>query len=221
MTEDRISAPFRYILIPFVYYLIRLYLSVVRIRVVNEDSFMTHISKGGKAVAAIWHQRFFGVIGYAKKFGAFSPSAIISKSRDGELITQVAIRLGIRPVRGSSSRGGREALEAIVNDLVVNPVALHAVDGPRGPRQVVKAGLIRMAQLSGASIFPVYISVDRAWMLDSWDRFMIPKPFSRILVHWDHPITIPAEADRETFEKLRLQVQERMIQGHAEGDRSL
>ena len=219
MSEDRTSAFYRRALIPLGYHIIRLYLAMIRIRIINEDSFTKHIEKGGKAIAAIWHQRFFGVIGYAKKFSTLSPSAIISKSRDGELITQVAIRLGIRPVRGSSSSGGREALEAIVNDLAVNPFAIHAVDGPRGPRHIVKAGLIRMAQLSGVPIFPVYISVSRAWVLNSWDHFMIPKPFSRILVHWDDPISVPAEMDKEAFENLRLRVEERMIQGHAECDR--
>lgn len=218
MTENRISFLNRYVLIPLGYYIIRLYLLTTRIRIHNEESFRTHIEKGGKAIVAIWHQRFFGVIGYAKKFSTLKPSAIISKSLDGNLIAQVAVRLGIRPIRGSSSHGGREALAAIVEDLAINCVALHAVDGPRGPERVVKAGLIRMSQLSGAPIVPVYISVDRAWMANSWDHFLIPKPFSRILVHWDNPISVPEQMDRRTFETLRLKVEESMIKGHAECD---
>jgi hypothetical protein len=221
MTENRTSFLNRYVLIPVGYYIIRLYLLTIRIRIHNEESFTTHIEKGGKAIVAIWHQRFFGVIGYAKKFGIFKPSAIISKSQDGNLIAQVAVRLGIRPIRGSSSRGGREALAAIVEDLAINCVAIHAVDGPRGPERVVKAGLIRMSQLSGAPIVPVYISVDRAWMANSWDHFLIPKPFSRILVHWDNQISVPEQMNGRTFEALRLKVEERMIKGHAECDKSV
>jgi lysophospholipid acyltransferase (LPLAT)-like uncharacterized protein len=220
MTENRISILKRYVLIPLGYCMVRLYLSTIRIRILNEESLMTHIEKGGKAIVAFWHQRFFGVIGYAKRFRIFQPSAIISKSLDGDLIAQVAIRLGIRPVRGSSSRGGREALAAMIKDLAVHSMAIHAVDGPKGPMKVVKAGLIRMAQLSGAQIFPVYISVDRAWMVNSWDRFLIPKPFSRILVQWDHPIFVPGGINNKTFENIRLQVEERMMKGHAACDQS-
>lgn len=220
MTENRISLLKRRVLVPLALAAIRLYLSTLRFRVVNEESVLTHLEDGGKAIAAIWHQRFFGVIGYAKKFSAFRPSAIISKSMDGELIAQVATRLGYRPVRGSSSRGGREALAAMVQDLAENPLAVHAVDGPRGPERVVKAGLIRMSQLSGAPIFPVYISVDRAWTLGSWDHFLIPKPFTRILVHWDNPICVPQQINDSTFETIRLRVEERMRRGHDECDRS-
>jgi lysophospholipid acyltransferase (LPLAT)-like uncharacterized protein len=221
MSSNRYSALYKHAIIPLGYYLIRAYLCGIRIEVLNEEFFTRHVEKGGKAIAAIWHQRFFGVIGYAKKFNKLSASAIISKSGDGELISQVAIRLGIRPIRGSSSSGGKEALEAIVNDLAVHRFAIQAVDGPKGPRQVVKAGLIRMAQLSGAPIFPVCIALNRAWMLNSWDRFLIPKPFSKVLVHWGNPIFIPAEIDTETFENLRLQVEERMIKGHFEYDRTI
>jgi len=210
----------RIIGIPLVYYLIRFYLSLVRIRVVNEDALLNHLKNGGKAIAAIWHQRFFGAIGYAKKFSFLAPSAIISQSRDGELIARVAMRLGIRPVRGSSSRGGKEALAAIVEDLVSNPIAIHAVDGPQGPKGFVKAGLIRMAQLSRAAIFPVYISVNRAWITRSWDRFLIPKPFSRILIRWGDPIFVPENLDSEAFEVVRLDIENKMIQGHAQDDRN-
>ncbi|MBU1205975.1 MAG: lysophospholipid acyltransferase family protein [Proteobacteria bacterium] len=218
MASSQISAFMRIIGIPLAYYLIRFYLSLVRIRVVNEDTLLNHLKNGGKAIGAFWHQRFFGAIGYAKKFSTLAPSVIISQSRDGEMIARVAIRLGFRPVRGSSSRGGKEALAAIIKDLALNPIAVHAVDGPQGPKGVVKAGLIRMAQLSRAAIFPVYISVDRAWIMRSWDRFLIPKPFSRILIRWGDPIFVPENIDAETFEAIRLDIESEMIQGYAQDD---
>jgi len=128
------------------------------------------------------------------------------------------MRLGIRPVRGSSSRGGKEALAAMVADLSLHPAAIHAVDGPRGPKGTVKAGVIRMAQLSQAAIFPVYISPERAWVIGSWDRFLIPKPFSRILIRWDDPIFIPDTLDSRSFEAARLNLENRLVQGHAVDD---
>jgi lysophospholipid acyltransferase (LPLAT)-like uncharacterized protein len=136
------------------------------------------------------------------------------------MIAQIAMRLGFRPVRGSSSRGGKEALAAIIEDLALNPFAVHAVDGPQGPKGVVKAGLIRMAQLSRAAIFPVYISVDRAWITHSWDRFLIPKPFSRILIRWEDPIFVAEDMDSATFEAIRLDLESKMVQGYAQDDRN-
>ncbi|MBM4332843.1 MAG: DUF374 domain-containing protein [Deltaproteobacteria bacterium] len=218
MIKLKVNAFMRIIGIPLIYNLIRFYLSLIKIRVVNEDALLTHLKSSGKVLAAIWHQRFFGALGYAKKFSYLSPSVIISQSRDGELIAQVAMRIGFRPVRGSSSQGGKKALLAILKDLTLNPAALHAVDGPQGPKGVVKPGLIRMAQLSQAAIFPVYISVNRAWIMRSWDRFLIPKPFSRILIRWGNPIFVPENMDSETFEAMRLDIEGKMIQGHAQDD---
>jgi lysophospholipid acyltransferase (LPLAT)-like uncharacterized protein len=209
------------VLVRMAYDLVRFYLSTVRIRVQNEDVLTGHLNRDGKAIVAFWHQRFFGVIGYARTFSSYAPSGIISMSRDGDVIAQVATLCGIRPIRGSSSRGGKEALAAIVKDLKENRLAVHAVDGPRGPRGVVKAGLMRMAQLSQAAIFPVYISIDRAWILKSWDRFLIPKPFSRILICWDSPIFVPADLHGKPFEDLRLDIETRMARGYAGGDERL
>jgi lysophospholipid acyltransferase (LPLAT)-like uncharacterized protein len=218
MVKPQINAFMRIIGIPLAYYLIRFYLSLVRIRVVNEDTLLNHLKNGGKAIGAFWHQRFFGAIGYAKKFSTLAPSVIISQSRDGEMIAQIAMRLGFRPVRGSSSRGGMQALAAIIKDLALNHIAIHALDGPQGPKGVVKGGLILMAQRSRAAIFPVYISVDRAWITRSWDRFLIPKPFSRILIRWEDPIFVPENMDSATFEAIRLNLESKMVQGYAQDD---
>ena len=143
---------------------------------------------------------------------------MISKSRDGDWIAPVVKWLGLRPVRGSSTRGGKEAMTAMVDDLAINQAAAHVVDGPQGPKGVVKAGLIRLAQLSGAAIIPVYISVDRAWVTRSWDRCLIPKPFSRVLVRFGEPIDVPEQMDSKAFEALRLKVEKNMTEGHAQDD---
>jgi lysophospholipid acyltransferase (LPLAT)-like uncharacterized protein len=74
-----------------------------------------------------------------------------------------------------------------------------------------------MAQLSGAPIIPVYISVNRAWILRSWDRFLIPKPFSTVWIRWDEPIPVPATLDNDAFEALRLDIEKRM-RDNQEGD---
>ncbi len=208
----------RFGLIPLGHMIIRGYLHFIKLEIINEQMIRNHLDNGGGLIAAIWHQRFFGVINYADQFKDYIPSAIISKSRDGDLIAGLAKRLNFRPVRGSSSQGGREALAAMVEDLKVNRFAVHALDGPTGPPGVIKAGVIRMAQLSGMPIVPVYISVSRAWQLGSWDRFMIPKPFSTVTVHWDKPIYIQKDMDQETFEATRLQVERYIREGQEKAD---
>ena len=149
----------KYGLIPFAYYLVRAYLSLIRIRAVNEEMTLQYLKSGQKMIVAIWHQRIIPVVGYAKKFSVYAPSAMISQSRDGDIIAGVASLLNFRPIRGSSSRGGKGALADIIADLAENQVAVHALDGPRGPRGVVKPGLIVMAQSTGVPIVPViYLS---------------------------------------------------------------
>ncbi len=209
----------KYGLIPVVYAIIRLYFFMIRVRSIDEDAIMQHLHQGGKAIAAIWHQRIFLVLTYARRFGDFSPAVMISQSRDGDMIADVCRRLNFRPIRGSSSLGGREALAKIVADLAVHPCAVHAVDGPQGPRGVIKAGLVSMAQLSGAPIVPVSISTNRAWILKSWDRFLIPKPFSTVVVRWGKPIPVPITLDETAFETIRLEVERGMREVQAEEDR--
>lgn len=208
-------------LIPIACGILRLYFLTITVRAVHEEDFRAHMNQGGRAIAALWHQRILIVLGYARHFGEFSPSVMISRSRDGEMIADVYRRLNFRPVRGSSSSGGREALAAMVDDLALHPFAVHILDGPRGPRGVIKAGLIRMAQLSGAPIVPVYISVTRAWQLKSWDGFLIPKPFSTVSVRWGKPITVPPVLDDTAFESLRLDIEKKMRENQEADDRSL
>jgi len=210
----------KYGLIPAVYAIIRLYFCLIRVRSVDENKIIHHLHHGGKAIAALWHQRIGLVLTYAGGFSEFSPVAMVSQSRDGDLIADLCRLLNFRPVRGSSSRGGREALAAMVAELSVQRAAVHAVDGPQGPRGIIKSGLIRMAQLSGVPIAPLTISVNRAWILKSWDRFLIPKPFSTISVHWDNLIPVPETLDDIAFETVRREIEKRMRENQEEDDKN-
>jgi lysophospholipid acyltransferase (LPLAT)-like uncharacterized protein len=208
----------KYGLLPFAYYLCRLYFSLIRIRIVNEAPVLNRLKSGQKVIGAIWHQRIMLALGYAKKFGAYRPSVMISQSRDGDMIADVYSRFNFRPVRGSSSRGGKGALAVMIEDLSQNPFAVHVLDGPRGPKGVVKPGLVVMAQLSGVPIFPAYLSVNKAWVLNSWDRTLIPKPFSTITVRWGDPIVVPQDIDNDTFESTRKQIEQHMKENQNKDD---
>lgn len=208
----------RWRLVPVCYFLLRTYLSLLKIKVIGKETAYDQIKEHGRIIVPIWHQRLVPALAYARRFKEFRPIVMISQSRDGEFIADIAQRLGLVPVRGSSSRGGSEALKTIVRKLEENPIVSHIVDGPRGPKGKVKPGLIRMAQLSGAVVLPLILAVDKAWIAGSWDRFLIPKPFSRVTVHWGEPITVPRKADPEEFDAFRRQIEKRLIQAHAEAD---
>ncbi|MGC9975324.1 MAG: lysophospholipid acyltransferase family protein [Syntrophales bacterium] len=207
-----------YGLMPVAQYLVCAYLLLTRIKAIDEHNGLEHLKSGQKMIAAIWHQRILVVMGYARRFGGYKPSVMISQSRDGEMIAKIYSRFNFRPIRGSSSRGGKEALANMVEDLVHHQMAVHIVDGPRGPRGVVKPGLIVLAQLSRVPIIPVYISVNRAWVLNSWDRFIIPKPFSTVVIRWDNPIYVPESMDSEAFENTRKNIEQHLKENQMRDD---
>ena len=94
------------------------------------------------------------------------------------------------------------------------------MDGPTGPAQMVKAGLIAMAQRTGAAICPVYLVYEKCWIFSSWDRFMVPKPFSRVLIHFSENLTSPPPyLDGQAFELYRKGIEDEMIRTYAELDR--
>lgn len=212
------QALLKYRLVPLCYYLLRLYLSFLRVKVVGEEAAHKQFSKYGRVIAAVFHQRFLPALAYVTKFRNFKPIVMISQSSDGELIASLASRLGLVPVRGSSTRGGRDALMAILRALKKNPGVIHIVDGPTGPKGVVKPGLMAMAQVTGAPIFPIIISAEKAWVMRSWDRFLVPKPFSKVTIRWGDPFPVPRGTRPEQLEELRKQVESLMLEAHAEAD---
>jgi lysophospholipid acyltransferase (LPLAT)-like uncharacterized protein len=110
-------------------------------------------------------------------------------------------------------------LLAITEALKHSQAAIHIVDGPRGPKGIVKPGLVSMAEISGAVILPLIISPTKAWRLGSWDRFLIPKPFSEVTIEWGRPFVVPRNADQESIEELRQVIESDLIEAHAEADR--
>jgi lysophospholipid acyltransferase (LPLAT)-like uncharacterized protein len=202
----------------FFYHILRFYVSLLRIRVVGEEIALGCLTDYGRVIVAVWHQRLLLGLAYVTKFRNFEPIIMISQSRDGDLGAILAERLGLVPVRGSSSRGGDMALAAILAALKKNPAVIHIVDGPQGPKGVIKPGLITMAQLSGAVILPIIVSARKAWILGSWDRFLIPKPFSEVTIEWGQPLVVPRDLGLSGNEELRREIERRLSEGYAEAD---
>ncbi len=150
---------------------------------------------------AVWHENLFVTI--LSQIGSrYSPLA--SPSRDGEFVTFVMKRLGFDPVRGSSSRGGAGARSEMLVRLAAGINAAITVDGPKGPRRVVKPGIIDTARKSGGAILPIAVVGTSHWTLKSWDRFRIPKPFVKVHVVYGRPMTVPKELPDGAFEAQTL-----------------
>ena len=185
--------------------LVRAISRTYRYRLVDVDNEQSVLDRYGTVVYASWHQRFFPGITF---FATRRPIAImISQSRDGEMIARVVDILGWRSVRGSSTRGGMRALKEVRTLTRKGYRVGHIVDGPQGPFGVVKPGLITIAQFAGTPIVPVIMSAERRWVLGSWDRFMIPKPFSRVIIRFGPPIDVPRRLSPEDFETVRRDVE--------------
>ncbi len=158
-------------------------------------------SPASRGIFCFWHRCTLPAGWYFRKFHC---SILISQSFDGELIARTLGLLGYKTVRGSSSRGGAAGFMAM-RDLVNSrlPVVFTA-DGPRGPIYQTKIGPVKLAALTGESISSFYLLPQHAWAIRSWDRFLVPRPFSRVVVSWARPLPAPApDADPAALEAAR------------------
>jgi lysophospholipid acyltransferase (LPLAT)-like uncharacterized protein len=142
---------------------------------------------GQPVILSFWHSQIF----CAAYFFRFQRIAVMtSRHFDGEYIGRIIRALGFHPVRGSSTRGGVQALRELYRRVTEGQDVGFAVDGPRGPAYRVKRGPLFLARRSGVPIVPFHIEPHRFWALNSWDGFRIPKPFTRALVKFGEPIQI-------------------------------
>ena len=154
-------------------------------------------------IFCFWHQCVLPCTVYFRHSKAV---ILISRSFDGELITRTLRRFGYDAVRGSSSRGGGEGLLGLKHILHNGKTAIFTADGPLGPIYQTKMGPVRLAHLSGAPIGAFHLEPEHAWVMGSWDRFLVPKPFTRIAVSWAQWTTVPEDLPPEQYEAKRQEL---------------
>ncbi len=173
------------------------------------------LAKGERAVVAFWHGRLlmmpFVLPGY-------SATILISQHRDGEYISRIAEWLGYAVVRGSATRGGARAFKQLLQCLKDGSHVAITPDGPKGPRRQIKSGAIELSRLSGMPILPVAFGAWPRTILKSWDHFLIPHPFARVVYIWGEPMYVPEDADKDTLEKFQSALAERLDALVAEAD---
>ncbi len=158
----------------------------------------------GGFILTFWHSRFL-LMPYS--YPGPRLTVLSSRHRDAEMLNRILVRFGLEISRGSSTRGGTEALLDILRKVKRGYDVGITPDGPRGPRRRVKPGVIVAARLAGIPMVPVAFSASPARRLRSWDRTVIPRPFSRGLFLYGAPIQVPRDADDTEAERLRLRVE--------------
>lgn len=182
--------------------LIRLLASTWRYRVRNGEQLKK--LRGGNApfIFSIWHGQLLPLLWHHRNQGV---SILVSEHKDGELIARFAESVGYGTVRGSSTRGAAGALLGLVRALGEGKEVGITPDGPRGPACSYAPGAAVAASKAGALILPLAAHADRAWRLNSWDRFMIPQPFARVTVAYGEPVRLPEDARAAAAQTLRLE----------------
>jgi lysophospholipid acyltransferase (LPLAT)-like uncharacterized protein len=163
----------------------------------------------GPFIYVVWHEYLLmPCLAYVSK-GKVT-KVLISQHADGEMISQACRHLGVGVIRGSSTRGGAEALLRMMeacneSHLLVIP------DGPRGPRRRVSLGVVYLASRTGLPIIPAGVGFDRPWRLKSWDRFAIPRPFSKVVTVSEEAVYVPANLDKAELERYRQKVETELL----------
>ena len=165
-----------------------------RVRMIDAGP-IDRLRHDGQPVALLlWHGQLLPLL-YVMRFQSIA--SLISTHKDGELIAQVAKRLGCKLIRGSSSRGADRALLGLVRALRDGFTVAVTPDGPRGPYRSFAPGALVAAHRAQAPVVAFGVHASRAWYLGSWDRFMIPKPFARLTIVFDAPVMVPGESSRD------------------------
>ncbi len=160
-------------------------------------------------LVCMWHGRM--LIG-AAVFAHQDFRVLVSPSDDGELSQALLLASGYRVLRGSSSRGGSRALREMLDLLRTGERVVITPDGPRGPRHAMNPGMAWMARATGYPILPLSLVADRAWHLNSWDRFTIPMPRARVIANWGEPVRVAREASDEDLRHASETLRERTLE---------
>jgi lysophospholipid acyltransferase (LPLAT)-like uncharacterized protein len=174
--------------------LLRVLAASWRVTFVNDEVVRALKKDGQPFLYVLWHGQLLPLLWTHRER---SVSVMISEHRDGEIIARVATSLGFRTVRGSTSRGAARALLGASREVEAGYDLAVTVDGPRGPAGRVAPGALVIAQRTGAPMVPTAAWTSSGWRLRSWDRFLIPKPFARVVVAYGEPIYVSAASPRD------------------------
>ena len=185
------------------YWLIRLIGPTLRVTISYEDGAQETLEQR-PLIASFWHSCMIPATYICRDLGV---RVMSSNSYDGEYMGRIIRKFGFVAVKGSSSRNAVRALLGLRRALGDGWTVAFTLDGPRGPRHKVKPGPVALARSAGVPLTMFHAAVDKAWVLNSWDRMMIPRPFSRVLLRFGKLIPVPTDASDDDVERYTAELQ--------------
>lgn len=204
-----------------IYIVARLLTATLRVRYIGEKNTVdaAQISPSGRYIYALWHQNLLMAL---SSHSHETCAMIVSSSKDGEIVATACQNYGHLPVRGSSHRG---AIKSLLSMIEVLKQGKHngaiTIDGPKGPLYEAKRGIIDIAKKSGATIVPLSPYPEKYWEFKSWDKFRLPKPFSRVIVHYSKPIEIQSDLPLDQYDQACQQIKESLFAGEQQAKKEL
>jgi lysophospholipid acyltransferase (LPLAT)-like uncharacterized protein len=199
-------------LIAFGYRLLQIWARTLRFTI-EDHAGVVGAPPNERYIGALWHNRLLLLPFVLKRFlPERRGAALISASRDGALLADLVERFDFEVVRGSTSRQGASAIRQLAEIIARGKDVVITPDGPRGPAYELGQGIVYLAQQSGAAVVPINLEYSGSWRVKSWDRFILPRPFSRVRVIFGAPHRVAQTSTEADFERERTRLQEAMIQ---------
>lgn len=194
----------------------------LRFRVLGMDKVRGILQEGKPVIWALWHGRHLILVDRFKNYTMKSRKnwcVMASRSRDGELLARILEKCGYKTVRASSSKGATTGFLQLISVMEQGYDTVMAVDGPRGPREQVKSGVILLAQKTGMPIIPITASAKRYKQLSSWDKYLIPFPFTQAIAVIGNPVTLAPNVNHDQLISSRLLLEQELNQITQEADK--
>lgn len=199
-------------LIAFGYRLLQIWVKTLHFTV-EDHARVIGASPNERYIGALWHNRLLLLPSVIRRFlPERRGAALISGSRDGALLADLVERFGFEVVRGSSSKKGASAIRQLAEVIAKGKDAVITPDGPRGPAYELGQGIVFLAQQSQAAVIPINMEYSSSWRVKSWDRFILPKPFSTVRVIFGPLHRVAQTSTEADFERERARLQDAMMQ---------
>lgn len=185
----------------------RFWFSTCRVTAHNDGCLEGAGTKEKTIIASFWHYSIIFTLYYLRKYPA---TVMVSASKDGEYIARLAGEFGYNSVRGSKNKKGVEALKGMLRAVLGGDNGAVVADGSQGPARVAQSGAILVAARTGRPIIPMAWSASSFYSINSWDKTLIPKPFSRMNVYFGEPIYVPKKINAEELEEYRITLEKEL-----------
>lgn len=207
MTEGKVNALLLRLVPPLVAWLMRIWFATCRVTLHNPENCFTAEEKDKTGIASFWHYSIVYILYHMRNYSA---TAMVSASRDGEYLARLAGAFGFETVRGSRNHKGLEGLKGMLRAIRKGSSAALVADGSQGPARIVQPGTLLLAAKTGVPIIPMVYAASSYISIHSWDKTIIPKPFSRVDFYYGEPFYVPEKVTADDLEQYRLQLEQRL-----------